>query len=173
MCFSESQERICFIVVAPQLRSHHMSWPPDYVDEVIKQLLNGKYSHKIDFDGIFLTGISLGGHGTWEYAYSENNEPNQLKGIAPVAATGDSEMGCLVAERKINVWAFHGRKDTVVTFDKGKAMFDSVQDCQSQVSVGKTRFTIYNQSHGIWGKVYRTDHSLHDPNLYQWLLRLE
>ena len=65
--------------------------------------------NSVDTSRIYLTGLSMGGTGTWLWSLAN---PERFAAIAPVCGTGVAWYG----ERLVNkpVWAFHGDIDTVV-----------------------------------------------------------
>ena len=94
-----------FLVVAPHLPIDTYWEPPGVlavIDEVIARW-------PVDTNRIYLTGLSLGGHGTWATAAAA---PARFAAIAPVSGRGDPDDACAIAD--VPVWAFHGVLDTVV-----------------------------------------------------------
>ena len=71
----------------------------------------------IDADRVYLTGLSMGGYGTWSLGMAE---PERFAAIAPICGGGELLKILLVtparkeALQKLPVWAFHGGKDPVV-----------------------------------------------------------
>ena len=50
-------------------------------------------------------------------------------------------------------------------------MFNAVANCTTPAATSELIFTTYaGVGHNSWSRAYRTDNSLHDPNLYEWLL---
>ncbi len=108
----------------------------------------------IDADRVLLTGLSLGGHGTWHYAV---DYPERLAAIAPVCGIGDSRRGRRLAN--LPVWAFHGALDDVVPLAGDLAMVQAVR-----AAGGRVKFTVYPDiGHNAWDPAYA------DPALYAWL----
>ncbi|ELR73352.1 PKD domain containing protein [Fulvivirga imtechensis AK7] len=168
MCFTVNGVQECFIVVAPQLPGDKPSWGVAFIDEVFKHALN---NYRVDVNKIHLTGLSLGSNGVYKYAYMAVNEPNKLASISPIAAWGDKSKGCIISERKIPVWAFHGDQDKTVGYASGLAMFNSIKDCTSPEPTAELIFTTYEGvAHNSWNRAYNTGHTYHDPNLYEWML---
>ena len=172
MCFTMNGEKECFIVISPQLIPLLYSWEPYYVNLVVDHVLNGPDQYRVDPKRIYLTGLSRGGHGVYLYASSHLNRPNKLAAIAPMAAWRDQYVdGCTIAERKIPVWAFHGREDTVVPYNDGLAAFNSIKNCKDPEPTAELIFTTYeDRYHDSWIPAYSPDNAFHTPNLYEWLL---
>jgi predicted peptidase len=94
-----------FIVISPQCPKDKW-WEPveltALLDDVIKK-------HKVDQDRIYITGLSMGGFGTWRLAAFI---PKRIAAIAPICGGGDAIS--VRAIKHIPTWAFHGAKDEVV-----------------------------------------------------------
>jgi len=85
----ENEKRFPFVVVSPQCPrgSRWEAWRlTSLLDEVIK-------SNDIDEDRIYITGLSMGGFGTWDLAaYS----PERFAAIAPICGGGNTLDGKLL-----------------------------------------------------------------------------
>ncbi|WP_338792870.1 T9SS type A sorting domain-containing protein [Bernardetia sp. MNP-M8] len=176
MCFTVNGKQECFIVISPQLFSDENAWRPSIVQDVIDHVVSGSDNYRIDRNRIYLTGLSLGGIGVYKYAADgyRNNE-NILAAIAPVAARTATnkveERGCSISEKEIPVWHFHGNKDKTVIYDAGLKTFNGIKDCNNPKPTAELIFTTYEGvGHNSWSRAYKTDNSLHSPNLYEWLL---
>lgn len=165
--FSHNGQTSSFIVLAPQLNKPASFWKPELIDEFINYAL---HTYNIDLKRIYLTGLSMGGNGTWAYAYSDFNEPNKLAAIAPVAGWGNEDKVCIIKERNIPVWAFHGEEDQAVPFIQGEGIFKALQHCYGSKDTGN-KFSAYPQiGHNSWERAYFPGDKWHSPNLYQWFL---
>ncbi len=171
MCFTVDGQEACFIVLSPQTSK---KWDIAELDQFIEY---AKKNYKVDQDRIYLTGISMGGQNTWFYAYSDFNKSNKLAAIAPVSGAGHPEKACIIAERNIPVWAFHVDEDYLIPLDSGKAAFNALMECDPAPNPD-SHFTVYEYKptesngwkHNSWTRAYRTDNTLHTPNLFQWFL---
>ncbi|MCA6078780.1 alpha/beta hydrolase-fold protein [Fulvivirga sedimenti] len=160
----EGQMPAGFIVVAPQLSTKQGYWPQETIHEVLEFTLN---HYRVDRNRIYLTGLSMGGNGTYVYAYSDFNKPNRLAAIAPIAAWGDVNKACRIVERNIPVWAFHGDIDNTVRYERGKAIFDALKNCNKELTISDYRFTTFeNTGHNSWSKAYSSE--VPGLNLYEW-----
>ena len=172
MCFTVNGEQECFIVISPQLMNDSYNW--DYiVRPLIDYILTGPDQYKADPDRIYLTGLSRGGKGVYNYASSVRNTPNKIAAIAPMAAWSDaSDDGCAISERKIPVWAFHGDLDHIVTYGQGLTAFNKVKFCGNPEPTAEMIFTTYSgRYHDAWIPAYEPSHEYHNPNLYEWFLQ--
>jgi hypothetical protein len=171
MCFDVKGEKECFIVISPQINTEIYEW--DYfVPIVVNYILNGADNYKIDPERIYVTGLSKGGLGTYAFAASSGNQPNKLAAIAPMSAMSNEYIdGCIISERLIPVWAFHGKKDTIIPYSLGLNAFNSIADCDDPVPTGEMIFTTYeDRYHDAWIPGYDPSHEYHEPNVYEWLL---
>lgn len=165
MCFEVNGVEECFIVLSPQ--TNRWTWVGYEIIPLVQYALE---EYRIDPDRVFLTGFSMGGEGSWKVAYSAENEPNVFAGIAPVAGRGDFQQACIVAQRQIPVWAFHGSSDTAMPIASGQRPINGMNACNPNPA---PIFTVYqNLGHtATLEPAYRMDNSLHSPNLYEWFLQ--
>jgi predicted peptidase len=142
-----------FIAVSPQCPLN--SWWPNEL-EALKRLLDEVIvKYPVNTKRIYLTGLSMGGYGTW---YLAGMYPTLFAAIAPICGGGDFMLGRQLA--KTPIWAFHGDKDSVVPLSESKRMIDIVKSAG-----GKPKFTVYKGvDHDSWTKTYD------NPKLYEWLL---
>jgi dienelactone hydrolase len=154
-----------FILISPQLKSNNSTWTSAYVMEVINHC---KTYLKIDERRIYITGLSLGGGGTWVAA---QDYPALFAAIAPVCGGYNAtSKACGIAGENLPVWAFHGDSDSVVPLSRSTTMVNAINACVPAPSP-LAKMTIYpGVGHNAWDYAYKTDNSLHNPNVYQWLL---
>ncbi len=148
-----------FIVVSPQCPSGQR-WD----DDVLLALLDKvSASHKVDVRRVYLTGLSMGGFGTWSLGLSH---PERFAAIAPICGGGDT-IGILLADEKkaallktLPVWAFHGAKDSVVKLEESEKMIAALKKRGNNAT-----FTVYPEAqHDSWTETYN------NPALYKWFL---
>ena len=109
----------------------------------------------IDKDRVYLTGLSMGGTGTWMLAMAD---PERFAAIAPVCGSGIYWYGC--ALKNVPVFAYHGDCDEIVPVQNSVEMVKSVNK-----SGGNARLKIlYGVKHGAWEAAYSGD------ELCNWLL---
>lgn len=94
-----------FIVVSPECPQERR-WEPIELVALLDDLCN---KHKVDANRIYVTGLSMGGFGTWKLA---SYVPDKLAAIAPICGGGEKYWARQFAH--LPVWAFHGAKDTGV-----------------------------------------------------------
>lgn len=173
MCFINpiTQIQECFIVLSPQISGNFWfvgtpAKTSTYVTPFVKWALK---NYRIDPDRVYLTGWSQGGEGSWNAAAYPDNEPNIYAAIGPVAYgmyTNYNE-GKTVAQKMIPVWAFSGTSDTQNSTYTREQPIKGMRE-----NGGAPIWTLYQGgTHGsTMANAYREDHSLHNPNLYEWFL---
>ena len=143
-----------FIAVSPQCPAE--SWWTKHLAELSALLDAVKERHPVDLDRVYLTGLSMGGYGTWALAAQS---PETFAAAAPICGGGDPE----TAPKLVNlpIWAFHGAKDEVVPLERTEAMVDAVKQAG-----GNIQLTVYPEAgHDSWTETYD------NPELYAWFLR--
>ncbi|MFQ5569170.1 MAG: prolyl oligopeptidase family serine peptidase [Rhodothermales bacterium] len=140
-----------FIVIAPQ------SPPPDtWINERLADLLDEvEATLRVDEDRIYVTGLSMGGFGTFLVTTAY---PDRFAAVVPIAGGGRPEEACRMKD--VPTWVFHNAGDRIVPVSQSQAMVDALQACN-----GDVRFTLYDRSgHDAWSRTYST------PELYDWFL---
>jgi hypothetical protein len=155
-----------FIVISPQLSKKYSMWQPFYTDEMIKY---AKANLNIDPDRIFVTGLSLGGGGTWNYASSNQIRAEGLAGIAPVVAPCMMSNGCNIAKASLPVMAIHVWDDRDAPASCTVNAIKSINSCHPDVSPNVIMYA--NGGHYVWvQRAFDTAHNFQDPNMYEWFL---
>jgi predicted peptidase len=140
-----------FIMVSPQCPEGKW-WDPEILYPLITDILR---KYKIDKKRVYLTGLSMGGFGTWDLAY---NHPELFAAIVPVCGGAYPYMAEKI--REIPAWVFHGAKDNIVPLIRSQEMVDALRKAG-----GSVKFTVYPEAgHDSWTETYN------NPDLYKWLL---
>ncbi len=140
-----------FLVISPQSRSR--SWDLELLTVLLDDLSD---RYEVDLERIYVTGLSMGGFGTWRLA---THCPERFAAIAPICGGGDAEHAARLVD--LPIWAFHGTLDEVVRVDATRDMVEAVE-----AAGGSVRYTEYpNAKHDCWTKTYD------NPELYTWLLQ--
>jgi predicted esterase len=154
-----------FLVLSPQLSASYGSWQNIYVEEMLKY---AKANLRIDTNRIYLTGLSLGGGGTWNYATASLANARQFAAIAPVCGTNNWSNLCNLATANVPVWAFHAQDDGIVSVSNTNNAINQLNACNPAVRPIKTIYP--NGNHWIWDRSYDTVNSFHNPNVFEWFL---
>ncbi|HNT50805.1 MAG TPA: Ig-like domain-containing protein, partial [Cyclobacteriaceae bacterium] len=154
-----------FILISPQLKSSYGVWPSSYIDEVVE---HARSYLRIDPSRMYFTGLSLGGGGCWEYVATY---PQKVAAAVPVCGGYNTlAKACIYANNNIPIWASHGDKDGVVPMARTVNMINAINACVPAPNPAPI-LTIYpNVAHNAWDYAYRTNNSLHTPNVYEWMM---
>jgi hypothetical protein len=154
-----------FIVLIPQLSRSYGWWQNFYVEEMIKY---AKANLNIDPNRITLTGLSLGGGGTWAYAGGSLANAQSLNAIGVTCGTCPSINLSNLTNANLPVWAFHAKDDSTVGVGCTTSTIAGIEALNPAV---KPYMTLWDDgNHWIWGRVYDTEYSWQNPNIYEWFL---
>ncbi|MBV4357064.1 PKD domain-containing protein [Pinibacter aurantiacus] len=168
MTFTVNGETSSFIVLMPQLASNYGNWQDFYTDEMMKY---AKANLSIDLNRIYLTGLSLGGGGTWRWSSSDTTHTAMLAGMAPICGTGETQQYfCWVTYDRVACWAFHNMDDGTVPVGNTQYAQMTLDNCDPNHNEVR-QFTYYpSGGHNAWDKAYDTGHGIQNPNLYEFFL---
>ena len=117
--------------------------------ELIEQLIK---EQPVDPDRVYITGLSMGGFGTFDLLA---RKPNLFAAAVPICGGGDPAS----AEKFANIpmWVFHGAKDTSVPLELSENMVTALQKAGAHPG-----FTIYpDTGHFSWVAAYSDLQMLH------------
>jgi predicted peptidase len=152
-----------FIVVSPQCPAGQR-WDNDTLLALLDHILS---RHAVDPHRVYLTGLSMGGFGTWSLGC---RHPDRFAALAPICGGGE-RIDILIGSRErkaalqgLGVWAFHGGKDTAVPLAESERMVESLK----KAGVKDVQLTVYPEAgHDSWSATYA------NPKLYEWFLQHE
>jgi len=132
--------------------------PPDSfwaarVESILKFIQQLKDEFNIDENKVYLTGLSMGGYGTW---YTAMAKPELFAAIAPVCGGG---MAWNASVLTMPVWAFHGSEDTVVSPVQSDEMVNSLKKADADITYSR----VEGIGHNVWEVAYT-------EKLIEWLL---
>lgn len=140
-----------FVIVAPQVPAGER-WT---VGRVAAAFDDALAQYRIDEDRVYLTGLSMGGFGTWEAIM---RMPERFAAAVPICG-GGLPLG-VEAAAGVPVWNFHGAMDPVVPIEMSVGMVRALRNAG-----GDVRFTVYpDAGHDSWTETYA------NPEVYEWLL---
>lgn len=141
-----------FVVVSPQCPADKW-WDPAVVVALLDDVL-AKYD--TDSDRVYLTGLSMGGFGTWDTAIAY---PDRFAAIAPICGGGNRYR--VSAIRNVPAWVFHGDKDQAVPVAASLEMVAALKQ-----AMGNVKLTRYPEAgHDSWTQTYG------HRALYDWFLK--
>jgi predicted peptidase len=143
-----------FIAVSPQcpggsVWENHFEEMNLLIDEMVDK-------YRADEDRIYLTGLSMGGYGTWDFAMIY---PGRFAAIAPICGWSSCPE-LLKSISELPIWAFHGAKDDIVPVEETRKLVDALRAYGSNI-----KYTEYpDAGHDAWTATYE------NPEVYEWLL---
>lgn len=150
----EQQPDFPFIAVSPQCPRE--SWWTSEVESLNALLDEVIANFRVDESRVYLTGLSMGGYGTWAWGAAY---PKRFAALVPICGGGDPEKAASLKDTPI--WVFHGAKDSVVPLEQSQRMVDALKAIG-----GSVEFTVYPEAdHDSWTATYE------NPDLYAWLLK--
>jgi predicted peptidase len=158
-----TQPEFPFIVISPQCAERER-WSNENLLPLLDEVIA---NHRVDTRRVYLTGLSMGGYGTWSLGLSH---PERFAAIAPICGGGEmitlllSRMDRFEALKTMGIWAFHGAKDPVVPLEESRRMVDALK----KHGLDQVKFTVYPEAeHDSWTETYK------NPEFYNWLLQHE
>lgn len=142
------------ITLSPQVPDFNMIW-----NHMIVQLMNWIRSAVKEFNGdpdrVSVTGLSMGGFGTWELI---TTYPGEFSCAAPICGGGVSWRA--PALRGMPIRVYHGLDDTTVPFSYSQQMVDAARAFGADVEL-----IAYDKvGHGSWFRAYG------ETDLVEWLI---
>lgn len=142
-------------VLAPQCPDNEL-W--DY-DVLYKMILKIQKDNNIDPNRIYITGLSMGGWGTFTMAIKH---PEMFAAVVPICGfvnRMDEDDICKIANIPTRI--FHGVMDDVVNPENSMEMYRKLKACNANVHL-----TLFDDAnHNSWSRVYD------NPEIYEWMLQ--
>lgn len=139
-----------FIIISPQAKA---GWDDNSLYQLIRDFI--AKNERVETNRIYLTGLSMGGYGTWSLA---QKHPELFAAIVPICGGGNPKE--IWKLRHMPVWCFHGKLDGVVPISASETMVNALKPMNPNV-----KFTVYPETyHDSWIQAYN------NPKLYEWLL---
>lgn len=142
-------------ILAPQC-PNGVYWDTKAVYELLQEVIK---KYPVDKSRIYLTGLSMGGWGSWKLA---DEHPEIFAAIAPVCGPMHRPAHSRACEtlKDKPVWIFHGALDDIVPLENSTSMYQKLKSCS-----GNVQYTIFEgDNHNSWDSAYS------DPKLYEWML---
>ncbi len=169
----KNPERFPAIVLLPQC-PEGTEWSSQ-LDALEAQLEATRGEYNIDPKRIYLTGISMGGYGTWQWGAIKTDT---FAALVPICGGGDpgdiqallkvpggnpfgSHASRVRALAKVPIWAFHGGSDSVVPPERSRSMVAAVK-----AAGGNIQYTeLEGVDHNSWDPAYQSEDTI------VWLLK--
>ena len=140
------------IIVSPQCPARSW-WDVDSLSALLDEI---EEKYHVDTSRVYLSGLSMGGFGTWALASAQ---PERFAAIAPICGGGEPIMARFRLS-SVPAWVFHGAKDPVVPPRRSEEMVEALRRAR-----GEVKSTVYPEAdHDSWTETYN------NPQLYEWLL---
>ncbi len=164
-----------FIVASPQCPPEQW-WKAPVLKALIDEVLAAH--PEIDPDRLAITGLSMGGYGTWGMLAAY---PDLFAAAAPICGGGDVNrlwreknpervrpttfrVEDLLKAKDVPIWAFHGDQDEAVPVGESRLLVDALEEAGAP----EVKLTVYpGVGHDSWTQTYA------NPELYEWLLSKE
>jgi hypothetical protein len=143
-----------YIIVGPT--KIEWDWDAKKIYDMIQDV---KANLRVDDDRIYLTGLSMGGRGTYIVASAL---PDLFAALMPLSSHHGPysyvHLAPMVAH--LPIWTSHGDKDLISSYDVAKKMVDELEKLGTDVNFQ----TISGGGHDGWDTIYR------NPSTFDWLL---
>lgn len=149
------------LVMVPQCPANENWTYPNWYQEpkepmrTVVELIDSLASlPSIDSMRIYITGLSMGGYGTW---YLLTRYPEKFAAAVPICGGGDPHQ--VEKFKHVPIWAFHGSKDDAVPVAQTRNMITALKKAGA-----KPTYTEYKKvGHDSWVKAYQ------ESELLPWL----
>lgn len=108
-----------------------------------------------DTSRLYITGMSMGGFGTWDLI---SRYPQKFAAAVPICGGADLDMACILKDMPIKT--FHGSTDKLVKVTRTRNMTIAIHKCGGN-KIDYTELT--GKGHLIWNQVYNM------PSTFQWM----
>ncbi len=154
----ESGDNLPFIVIAPQCPLN-TKWEYHLIG--LYQLVRSCFdAYQVDVSRVYITGLSMGGAGTWSLI---TEYPNLFAAAIPICGRERNELDYPERLKKIihlPLWHFHGSADTIVPLSSAEYLVSHLKEYG-----GNPKLTVYDDvGHDSWTQTYA------NPEIYDWLL---
>ena len=111
--------------------------------------------YRVDPDRVYVTGLSMGGYGTWNII---THYPDYFAAAAPICGGGDPKRAESLVD--IPVWCFHGDKDPTVPVSGSRDMYHAITEAGGE----KINYTEWaGGDHYVWSATYAR------RDLWEWM----
>lgn len=153
-----------FVVIAPQAAPGSVWYTtnqPEIVDGVVQEAID---TYLVDTDRVYLTGLSMGGYGSWHIAA---RYPERYAAMVSISGSGfqsealpPADYACRLAG--VPVWGIHGERDLIALYEPIAAHVAAWEAlCDAEVAWT----SLPEDGHfSTYERAYR------DPALYDWML---
>lgn len=162
--------RFPMLVASPQLFKTELDWQPNKLQDFIEHI---ESEYRVNPDRIYITGISIGGVGIFEYLRNLGSR-QKAAAVVPIAGAGAEMLVSTISD--VYIWAFHGEEDRVIPFERGsKPMVDAYNATNPRYralittypGVGHDAWTMTYNGSGMGKENPRNDRF--DQSVFDWM----
>lgn len=147
-------EHLPYLVASPQCPRKSFWSNAEQQQRLLELLAHLEQTCNIDPDRVYLTGLSMGGYGSWRLAA---DHPTRFAAVAPICGKGDPKDGARLTN--LPIWAWHGTEDRAVPHAGSAAMVAAIKAAGGT----RVRFTsLEHVGHFSWQAAYQSN------DLYRW-----
>jgi predicted peptidase len=153
------QQHACY-VIAPQCRTgkswagrsaENTSEPTPQMQVAIQALRDTIKNYPVDTKRIYLTGLSMGGYGSWDLSV---RHPDWFAAVAPICGGGDETQAGKIKD--LPIWAWHGDADDAVPVERSRKMIEAIKQAG-----GNPKYTeLKGVGHNSWTPAYTDPHGV-------------
>jgi poly(3-hydroxybutyrate) depolymerase/thiol-disulfide isomerase/thioredoxin len=153
----ERNEDFPFLVVFPQARQDD-DWTAGSPGgrRALAILAQVQAEYRMDRDRVALSGLSMGGAGTWSLASAD---PDRWSAIVPICHGGKTSVAARLKD--VPCWCFHGDADRVIPVEQSREMVRAIQQAGGRPLYQELAGVDHD---GCADRVYAM------PELFEWLL---
>lgn len=171
MAQAEYQRKFPCFVVAPQCREGKMwvnlDWsskqsipmdePTADMAAAVAALEQVLAEYPADMNRIYLTGLSMGGYGSWDLAA---RQPDRFAAVVPICGGGDEKQAAKL--KNLPIWAWHGDQDNAVPVERSRSMIEAIR-----AAGGEPKYTeLKGVGHNSWTPAYTAE-----DGVVPWMFR--
>jgi hypothetical protein len=160
-----------FIVISPQF----VAWPNGaQIDAIISYAIA---NYKVDPKRVYVTGLSMGGGMTWDYAGNTAflTYVQRIAAIVPICGASSPSIyrSRTIANYNLPVWALHNLNDPTVPVSYTNDYIDMINAVVPAITIPPKK-TIFNASgHDAWSTAYSPTYRENNMNVYEWMLQYQ
>jgi predicted peptidase len=160
--FTVNGKSYSFIVIAPQFKN----WPSA---SDVNAVLDYSVAHyRIDTTRIYVTGLSMGGGATWDFAGTYASRAAAIVPICGASSPSDARAKTM-ANAHLAVWAFHNNDDGTVSSANSIGYVNKINGLHADP---QARLTLWpSGGHNAWDKATDPSYKESNMNIYEWMLQ--